>query len=274
MASSFRIADVIRCVSLRSQSLLSRISRGRNSRYRWPKDFRIETKIYVGDEERSQPSETTTLFLDGVVYDFLAKPAQTAVFRKPTGGKPGRFILLDRQAAHPHRDLDRATGRRDGQAANLGRSSRPIRSCKFAANPEFEESFEPDSGQLVLASHWRTTRSTTTPAEHPEALAEYREFLDWYTQLNTLLSGGPPPEPRLRAERSAGAPQGRAAEGRTDARRRKEPLRAEHDFTWRLSQDDMRTDRRRARVAGQLSRRCDNEEFLQSDAADEREMSK
>ena len=42
-------------------------------------------------------SETTTLFLDGVVYDFLKKPEQTAVFRKPGGGKPGQFILLNEQ---------------------------------------------------------------------------------------------------------------------------------------------------------------------------------
>src|SRR5688572_9223445 len=58
-------------------------------------EFRIETKIYVGDEA-APVSETSTLFLDGVVYDFLKQPPQTAVFRKPTGGKPGRFILLDR----------------------------------------------------------------------------------------------------------------------------------------------------------------------------------
>ena len=46
--------------------------------------FRIETKIFVGDEkEASRASETTTtLFSDGVVYDFLQKPEQTAVFRK------------------------------------------------------------------------------------------------------------------------------------------------------------------------------------------------
>ena len=39
--------------------------------------FRIETKVFVGDEKQKNPqpvSETTTLFLDGVVYDFLKKP--------------------------------------------------------------------------------------------------------------------------------------------------------------------------------------------------------
>ena len=29
------------------------------------------------------------------MYDFLGKPEQTAIFRKASGGKPGRFILLD-----------------------------------------------------------------------------------------------------------------------------------------------------------------------------------
>ena len=62
------------------------------SKMAFAEGFRIETQIFVGEDE--QPvSETTTLFLEGVVYDFLKSPAQTAVFRKPGGGKPGRFIL-------------------------------------------------------------------------------------------------------------------------------------------------------------------------------------
>src|SRR5262245_45461527 len=59
--------------------------------------FRIETKILVGkaDSAKAEPvSEATTLFLDGIVYDFLTEPPQVAVFRKPGGGNPGRFILL------------------------------------------------------------------------------------------------------------------------------------------------------------------------------------
>src|SRR5262245_1075333 len=57
-------------------------------------DFRIETKVFVGDEEEPV-SETTTLFYDQAVYDFLTAPEQIAVFRKAGGGRPGRFILLD-----------------------------------------------------------------------------------------------------------------------------------------------------------------------------------
>src|SRR5919109_339130 len=58
--------------------------------------FRIETKLFVGEEE--QPAnQMTTLFLNGTVYDFLVNPQQKAVFRSPAGGKPGRFILLSDQ---------------------------------------------------------------------------------------------------------------------------------------------------------------------------------
>ena len=61
---------------------------------RSPKAFASRRKS--SSATKKQPvSETTTLFLDGVVYDFLDKPEQTAVFRKPSGGKPGRFILLN-----------------------------------------------------------------------------------------------------------------------------------------------------------------------------------
>jgi len=39
--------------------------------------FRIETKIFVDDED--EPASTAmTLFLDGVVYDFLGEPEQIA----------------------------------------------------------------------------------------------------------------------------------------------------------------------------------------------------
>ena len=59
--------------------------------------LRIETRIFAGKEGKvKEPVSTaTTLFLNGTVYDFLSDPAQIAVFHKPPGDKPGRFILLD-----------------------------------------------------------------------------------------------------------------------------------------------------------------------------------
>lgn len=224
--------------------------------------FRIETKVFVGDEKQknAQPvSETTTLFLDGVVYDFLKKPQQTAVFRKPGGGKPGRFILLSDQ--HSVR-TEVSTERLAGFATKIRTwaSHQPDPFLQFAANPEFEESFDDSTGKLVLASHLENYTVTTTQADHPDALSEYKDFLDWYTQLNTLLShSGLPPEPRLRLNAALARHQV-IPQTVELARAGEDPLRAEHSFAWLLSQDDhKRIDKVRASLSS--FKDVSNEEF-------------
>jgi len=223
-------------------------------------DFRIETKIFVGDAEEPATT-TTTLFQGGVVYDFLDEPKQIAVFRKPGGGRPGRFILLDpERRVRTELSTDQLAGAMNKLRNWASRQRDPF--LKFAANPQFEESFDRDTGQLLLASHEESYTIKTEPADMPEALSEYREFLDWYTRLNALLQAGPPPEPRLQVNAALARYQivpitvelARAGE--------KEKLRAEHDFTWLLSKHDLaRIDDACASLAAY--RPVDNEEFLQ-----------
>jgi hypothetical protein len=223
-------------------------------------DFRIETKVFVGDEEEAA-SETTTLFQGTEVYDFLEEPAQTAVFRKPSGKNAGRFILLnDTHRVRTEIGTDQLAGAMEKVRTWAGEQSNPL--LKFAANPEFEERFEPGSGQLVLASHLETYRVETGPAKYPKAAAQYREFLDWYAQLNTLLSGGPPPQPRLELNKALA--RHKAVPKTVELLRKggNESLRAEHDFTWRLSQEDLqRIDDVHAALASY--RELSNEEYLQ-----------
>jgi hypothetical protein len=225
--------------------------------------FRIETKVFEGKEDPKQQavSETTTLFLDGIVYDFLKKPQQVAVFRKPGGGKPGQFTLLnDQNQIQTKVSTEQVAGAMSKLKSWAAAQRNPF--LQFAANPEFDETFDDDSGKLILASHLENYNVITTPAEHSDALAEYKEFLDWYTQLNTLLSGGGvPPEPRLRLNsvlaRRKVVPLKveltRAGEG---------PLRAEHAFIWRISQEDhKKIDDVRESLT--RFREVSNEEFLQ-----------
>jgi len=200
--------------------------------------FRIETKIFIGDEEEPV-SETTTLFLGGVVYDFLAEPEQVAMFRRPGGGKTGRFILLDPvRRLRTELSTDQLAGAMDKLSTWAARQKDPV--LQFAANPTFDESFDEQSGKLILASHEESYQIETAPAHQPEALAEYREFLDWYARLNTLLVAGPPPGPRL--EVNAALARYQIIPVRVELTRAgdKQPLRAEHEFTWRLSKDDRR----------------------------------
>jgi hypothetical protein len=221
--------------------------------------FRIETKIFV-DNEDEPASTATTLFLEGVVYDFLGEPEQIAVFRKPGGGKPGRFILLDTdRRVRTEFSTDQLAGAMNKLRTWAARQHDPM--LRFAANPQFEESFDRETGQLVLASHEESYSIETTTADQPQALAEYREFLDWYTRLNALLSAGPPPEPRLQVNAALARYQIVPVKVELTRAGENQRLRAEHEFTWRLSKEDQeRIDDACASLAAY--RPVENEEFL------------
>ena len=214
-------------------------------------DFRIETKIFVGDEEEPV-STTTTLFQRGVVYDFLAEPEQIAVFRKPRGGKPGRFILLDvDRRVKTELSTDQLADAINKLRNWAARQHDPL--LKFAANPQFNETFDRSTGQLLLASHEESYTIKTEAADAPEALAEYREFLDWYARLNTLMQAGPPPEPRLRSTRRWLVIRWCRSQVELARAGEKEKLRAEHEFTWLLVEEGSWQDRRRRRGDCRLS---------------------
>jgi hypothetical protein len=132
---------------------------------------------------------------------------------------------------------------------------------QFSADPKFDETFDRDSGKLVLVSHLETYTVATKPTQHQDSLGEYREFLDWYAQLNTLLSVPIPPDPRLKLN-DALARHKVVPETVELKRAGEDPRRAEHDFTWRLSQDDLqRIDDVRASLS--TYRKLENKEFLQ-----------
>jgi hypothetical protein len=228
--------------------------------------FRIETKVFVGEEE-TPVSENTTLFSEGIVYDFLNEPKQTTVFRMPLASKPGRFILLDEKSrASTEISTEKLVGAMEKVRNWAARQRDPF--LKFAANPDFKESFEPDTGKLVLASHLESYDVSTSPAERPDAMNEYKEFLDWYAQLNALVSAGPPPDPRLRLNEALARHRAVPITVQLTRSGEKEPLRAEHDFVWRLSQDDMaRIEEARAALASY--RKLENAEFLRLTRDDE-----
>jgi hypothetical protein len=198
--------------------------------------FRIETKIFAG-EEKEPVSTSTTLFQDGVVYDFLEKPPQTAVFRKAAGNKPARFILLnDQHQVQTEISTDKLSAAIKDLRTWAAQQKNPF--LQFSANPRFEETFDRESGKLVLASYLQTYTVETNPTQHQDAIGPYREFLDWYAQLNTLLATKIPPDPRLKLNEALA--RHKAFPAKVELKREGEdPVRAEHDFTWRLSQQDL-----------------------------------
>lgn len=206
-------------------------------------DFRIATQIYVGDE--TEPvSQNLTLFRAGIVYDFLLAPTQIAVFKRSADGE-GRFILLD-----PSRRLRSEISSRkiDDFLAELkvwaAGQKDPL--LRFAANPEFEERFEPLRGVLQLDSDWMQYDLQTVAAKDPQAIMAYREFSDSYGRFGAATHvGSTPPFPRL-AVNAALCRHERLPEqvrllipAHKPFRTKDVVIRAEHQVGWRLSRQDL-----------------------------------
>jgi len=197
-------------------------------------ELRIETDVYAGDSD--QPlNHTVTLFDAGTVYDFVDESQQISVFRPPTSTRPGQFILLDlTNRRRTEVTTDKIAALMDKLSDWAKKQEDPL--LKFSAEPEFDELFEAETGQLTLDnSQWNYTVATV-PAEDIEAVSQYRLFVDWYTRLNVMMHGSPPPGPRL-ALNAALEKHGVVP---VEIRRTvdSKPLRATHLFSWRLSRED------------------------------------
>ncbi len=155
-------------------------------------DFRIETKVYVGNS-KTPISENLTLFRAGYVYDYLTSGApRVAVFDQ----RGGRFIVLD-----PVRKIKAEIKADEIRAEMEDRKNQAKRSLnpalRFAADPEFDVKFA-ESGELMLESQHMTYSLKTMAAPSDDAAQQYREFSDWYARFNTLANPGSLPQfPRL-----------------------------------------------------------------------------
>lgn len=205
-------------------------------------DFRIETKVYQGDEE-TPIAQTTTLCQNGVIYDFVEATKRVAIFHKARGDEPAKFLLMD-----PTRSIKTTftTDRVNTFIEKLQDWSRtqsdPLLS--FAADPDFDEMFDMESGILELKSPHVSYRLATLPVERTEAWPNLRNYFNAYAKLNCMLSSSVPTLARLAVNDALEKHNVVPVEvNLTIAGDESTQLRAEHLFTWRLSKDD------RARIA-------------------------
>jgi hypothetical protein len=205
-------------------------------------DFRIETKVYVGNSKTAD-SQNTTLFRAGYVYDYLSGPDRVAVFDQ----RGGRFIVLDPQrklkAEVKTDEVEQLVNRLQELAAS---SSNPI--VQFAANPTFEVEFS-EKGELTLTGEHVTYKLKTQPAANGVAAEQYHEFSDWYARFNTMAHpGSMPPLPRIRVNAEL-ATRG-LVPTEVEFNTRAFVARTEHVVAWRLLDSDHR---RIAETANQLT---------------------
>jgi hypothetical protein len=221
-------------------------------------DFRIETALYANDA-RAPVSKATTLFEQGVVYDFLSQPGQIAVYRPKSAEQPGRFVLLD---ADRKVRTELTTDRLEGLLAKVrswaASQEEPL--FRFQAKPRFEDSFDEETGQLILSSDLMTYRVVTEPGGNAAAMAAYREFCDAYARLNAVTQRGMLPFARLKLNAILDELGRVPTSVELTIPQQKLRLRAVHAFMWRLSKDDRR---KIETVRAQLGnfRPVDNAEF-------------
>ncbi len=155
-------------------------------------DFRVENEIFVGS--RKEPiSSSTTIFLDGAVYDYLEDPTEVIVLEKDLR----RFTLLDAarrlRTEVPTSKVEAFTKQMQQSA---GAHKDPF--LRFLAAPKFHVQFDENSGELTLSSAWMTYRLELVVAESAEISRQYRESCDWYARINAVLNpGSRPPLARL-----------------------------------------------------------------------------
>jgi len=201
--------------------------------------FRIENRVFVDDEEEPQV-KSTTIFYAGAVYDYLEAPAEVTVFDQAHG----RFVLLD-LTRRVKTELTTEQVATFVEHLKEWAKNQADPYLRFLADPEFDEQFDETAGELAFTSPWLTYRLTTVDAESEEISKQYREFSDWYCQLNTMINvGARPPFARMIVNRALEDRQQFAREVHLTLRPeegflpKRITIRSEHRLIRRLVQSD------------------------------------
>ncbi|HUY34941.1 MAG TPA: hypothetical protein VMV69_19495 [Pirellulales bacterium] len=212
----------------------------------WGDDFHVQSKLFFPGEK--EPSESTTLFYAGRVYDFLSDPDETTVFDPENDV----FKLLD-----PPRKLktEITTGEISNRINLLRAAARAqvqLPLAKFYIDPKFAESQDPNNGELLLTSAYMDYKLKTLIPPNPGAARQYGAFADWSVQLNAMLKLKPMsnpsemlPFPRLKVNDVLKQRQELPLEVELTLKPQKKGkkpvvIRAEHSIQPRLSQEDLR----------------------------------
>lgn len=160
-------------------------------------EFRMETDVFVSNQKKPV-AQNLTIFTSGLVYDFpLLGPNEIAILDPSRG----RFVLLD----VPRKIKTTLSTQEisDFTAAMKSQAQESDGVVGFAANPQFEQTFDEQTNWLTLSSKLMTYRLKGSAPKQPAALDSYRLFADWYARLNSTRPGNLPPFARLELNKAA-----------------------------------------------------------------------
>jgi len=205
-------------------------------------DFRIESKLFVGDA-KEPASENVTLFYNGMVYDYLSNPAEVTVFDSARG----RFVLLD-PIRHVRAEISTQHVAQFTEKLQTWAAGHEEKFLKFSAAPEFEVQSDSTNSELTFTSDWMTYKITCEDAQTATRAAQYGDFSDWYARLNTITSPSLLPFARLKINAEMRQRQRIPTEvnltidnnARFPRPQQEQKFRTEHQLLWRLSKSDLR----------------------------------
>jgi len=198
-------------------------------------DFSIENSVYDG---RDLIGRTTTIFVGEKAYDLLTNPDEAIVFDLAAD----RITLVD-NVRRVRCEISAAEVAQFCERVRDRARSSGTESMRFAADPEFRESLDPETNEIVLASPWLEYRARAVAPKSAEVLKHYEAYVHRQAQLNTLVNpGAPPPSARLKLNEALARRQ--QLPEQVQLRRIAvetgggKSLRAEHHYTWRLGDPD------------------------------------
>jgi hypothetical protein len=211
-------------------------------------DFRVENKTF-SENQKEPTGASTTIFNEGMVYDFMQDPEETIVYDK-AGAK---FVVLDMRRKMKTelktKDIAEFSKKLESdinQKIKKATKEEPDALLKFMVDPKFEESFDATGRKLTLSSPMMTYQVAAGPAdEKAEVAKQYGEFSAWLVQLNAMLSpGGRLPFPRVElcwalARRELIPREVTLITKTGDASKKQSTARSTHQLTTALSASDL-----------------------------------
>lgn len=201
-------------------------------------DLRIESEVFIGSE-KLPVAENLTLFSGGVVYDFLlTEPEEITVFDP----QRSRFVLLETtRRIRTTLTLDQLR-----EFTEAIRAEAQGKEQDFFLHPQFDSSFDQETGYLTLSSPHLTYRAKGVRPSNSSAVGRYQQFADWSARLNATRPGILPPFARIELNRAM-AQQGIVPEEvqltiipKSMLMGKKFEARSRHLIIWDLSKTDQK----------------------------------
>lgn len=152
-------------------------------------DFRIVNTVSapaIAGATVPVPVVSQMIFIDGVVYNFIDPHGELTVY----DAAQDTLVVIDPELRLQTR-LPAAATRAAIDETRKSLVGHRIPLVAFAAQPEFRQSLDPDSGTLKMTSELFDYEVETTPAGDPSVTATYYGAADMFCYLNFRLQPGP-----------------------------------------------------------------------------------